>query len=333
MPYDIDMIILGSNTYRQADKPKGSINLCQIALQNGLGNRWYWLERISNDYTQLDASNESEKYRKQFEKNFFQATQSTWRTSEPRKSSEDQITPDKTLFILAGCSGSGKSTLLKAFSEKHLEVFFAQGREPIEGLPTSHLKQFFDRPEISIDDWSTNLDDPSKNIYSTHQIPQLKESGCLQKEVILHVDLRDLIKQHFYISDALKTQSSHQSDRSPRGDLDLLSNTANRMIINLFLNDTFLENFSDIYVTTLFFEFDENQKRYEKRCLSQLNIRHNLFELPPKLAKQAHSSIYYSWLEEISSLQPTGNSLIIEKNKCYIFEEMRNKNTYAFVNN
>jgi len=333
IPYDIDMIILGSNTYRQANKFKDSINLCQIALQKCLGNRWYWHERISNDYTQLGASNKSEKHQKQFEKNFFQATQPTWRTSETRKSSEDQIIPDKTLFILAGCSGSGKSTLLKAFSEKYLEVFFAQGSGAIEGLPTSHLKQFFDRPENSIDDWSKNLDDPSKNIYSTHQIPQLKESDCLQKEVILHVDLRDLIKQHFYISDALKTQSSHQSDRSPRADQDILSNTANRMIINLLLNDTFFENFSDVYVTTLFLEFDENQKRYEKRCRSQFNIEHNLFELPPKLAKQAHSSIYYAWLEEITSLQPTGNSLIIEKNKCYIFEEIRNKNTYAFVKN
>jgi hypothetical protein len=141
------------------------------------------------------------------------------------------------------------------------------------------------------------------------------------------------MKHDFYVSNALKTQSIHQSDRLPRGDLDLLSNTAKRMIINKLLNDIFFENFNHVYVTTLFLEFDENNKRYEKRSRYQFNIGPNLFELPPKIAKQAHSAIYYSWLEEINSLQPTENTLIIEKNKCYIFEEIRNKNAYAFFNN
>ena len=234
--------------------------------------------------------------------------------------STTQTRPSKTLFILAGCSGSGKSTLLQAFSEKNIKLFFKAGREPQEKFPTSKLSKFFSKPENSIDNWTSNLNDPSNNIFSTHQITKLKEYKNLGNETILHVDLRDLAKSHFNISDAqIAPPDNIQSYCPPRGDLELTSKSANKIAINLLLNDSFFGNFSEIYVSTIFLEWEENQKRFEERCVSQNKSRESLFELSPELSKQAHTSIYHSWLEEITSFHPTGNTVIIEKNGFYLF--------------
>ena len=213
--------------------------------------------------------------------------------------------------------GRGKAHCYRIL-RKHKTVFKAG--ENRKKISHNQINKFFSKPENSIDNWTSNLNDPSNNIFSTHQITKLKEHKNLGDETILHVDLRDLAKSHFNISDAQKAPPENiQSRCPPRGDLELTSKSANKIAINMLLNDSFFGNFSEIYVSTIFLEWEENQKRFEKRCVFQNKSRESLFELSPELSKQAHTSIYHSWLEAITSFHPTGNTVIIEKNGFYLF--------------
>ena len=310
---------IASNLYREKNQFIKSLAISKKMVKLNQDD-WYWNERLATDYRFTGCEEKASIYLRKTISYFPTIDESRINIFENYNSEKN--TPLKgVLYLLAGCSGSGKTTFLNAYSDEKIKLFYDRSELPSKGIRVNSFYQYFKDPLNSLDEWTKNLSNNLNNIFSIHQINDFRNVP-MGKDIILHVDIRDLIRSFFFLSDAIENKHLLNETRY-RGDLDLLSKDFNKLAVNLMLRDSFFKKFKKIYVTTIQIGFKKTQERFEKRLIAANNFSDiNLFKLESNLAEKAYLSIYYSWIKEISILNPVSSILITEDDENYNFKDI-----------
>ena len=310
---------IASNLYRENNQFMESLSISKKMVKLNQDD-WYWNERLSTDYLLTGSEEERMIYLKK-------ALSYVTKNDNSRISLIDNYNFKKNnfskrnLYLLAGCSGSGKTTFLNAYFDGKIKLFYDQGELLNKEIKINSLYQYFKDPLYSLDQWTKNSNTNLNKVYSIHQINSFRNI-LPNKDMILHIDIRDLIKSFFCLSDAISNKKLLNEKRY-RGDLDLISDEFNNLAVNLMLSDSFFKKFEKIYVTTIQIGFKKTQERFQKRSIAANRfLDTNLFKLDYSLAEKAYLSIYDSWIKEIGMINPISNILITEDDQNYNFKDI-----------
>ena len=309
---------IASNFYRENNQFMESLAISKKMVKLNQDD-WYWNERLATDYRLTGSEEERTIYLRKAVSYFAKNDNSRISLLDNYNLKNNNFSK-RNLYLLAGCSGSGKTTFLNAYSDGKIKLFYNQGESPNKGIKINSLYQYFKDPLYSLDRWTENNNN-LKNVYSIHQINYFRNIST-NEDIILHIDIRDLIKSFFCLSDAIRNNKLLNKTRC-RGDLDLTSDEFNKLAVSLMLSDSFFKKFEKIYVTTIQIGFKKTQERFQKRSIAANNfLDTNLFKLDYSLAEKAYLSIYDSWIKEINMINPISNILITEDDKNYNFKDI-----------
>ena len=210
------------------------------------------------------------------------------------------------LFILTGCSGSGKTSLLRStqldtellfLPQKNSRHICKMSDEIIEEL--NLVSQLYKKRSSVSESYERAM--LFGSYFPLAQFYSLKNEPYLPKDVILHIDIRQLLFSrkiaHLY---KIRHFDFNYQNLSRHGYWRLME----------FFSHQVFRQFQQISISTIEPSYDRNLKRFQGREGTK-------FFLGNKNPREMYNKMYSEWFNFISSLPTKADNIIIEERDGY----------------
>ena len=235
-----------------------------------------------------------------------------------------------TLFLVAGCPGSGKSTIIKSAYENNIPIFGeTYHQEFLKTCNSPGFQEYKNYKDAKI----------NQSIFQARHIKKLERDSNPPKSMLIHVDLKGVVKQIGYIAGSEEDQKKiAEMLEIPASKEKMIEEEICDLMISSFLNNALFERFERVLVNTVITNIENCSRQLIRRRFSgkqkkkQREAMKNLGFDSLEDASKFHERAYNSWEHNLKKINPecvqhisvdnTGNLMIDNKK---IFMNWTNK--------
>ena len=216
----------------------------------------------------------------------------------PQKASKNKIQEKDldTMFIVAGCPGTGKSTIIRSAYQFDIPLFGDEFHEKF--LTTCKSPNF-----VEYDKYSDAKQGGS--IFQARHLTNLKRETSPPKSLLLHIDLKGVIKGLAYPSAPTKYKKRIRKITDlPVPHSEMVKQKICDLMISGYLSNPIFGRYKKILVNTVYTKFEDNSRQLHSRYKGKPKKLKNLGFTTANLARQFHSEAYKSWNRNLYILRP-----------------------------
>ena len=286
IPNQLNLLTIATDVYRASGDREKSLEYAKILLKNP-----------------LLCNNEEEDFRIASGGMFDIELRVEYASARSTRN-QQKIDSIPRLYILAGCSGSGKSTLLHSCNLNTKKIFSPSANvNKIKQLTQKEIynSSIIDR-RLAFVAGSYDRAMMFGTYFSLGEISRLSREKILPKEVLWHVDLRNLF---------FSRQLSRMLGVKPMNPEEFMEKDLNNEFISNFLSHEFFSRFESIAVATLVADFNVTSKRLQDRDGSEL------LPLGSGDPEGVYNEMHECWLRNTPKLKPVVDKIIRESGGYY----------------